>query len=236
MTWWKNHLDLNEKSLSVGFCGAGGKTTCLWELSEELIKNHKKVLITTTTKMYPYYQLAKKEIVIRETFNQNYFVDLDRVQWFGKINSENKGCSPELEAIEKSNKNTEIWKLIEIDGSKNMPIKAPRAGEPVFLKNMDLVFGLISLEVLGKAATTKTVHNMEGFLALTGLNEGDPISLKALEKLIESPMGLFQGKPENTQAVVLLNQVREYQLADVTALSQDVSVPVTYRLYKEAKG
>lgn len=197
-----------KRPLCIGFSGAGGKTSSLYALAGELINIHEYVLITTTTKMFPAENNRNIEIVIRETINKNEVNSNFACQWFSKIDSEGKGVSPKIENIEKVNKYANIWKLIEIDGSRHLPIKAPGAGEPVYCQGLDLVFGVIGAGVFGKSISGELVHRLERFLEVTQTQVGDAMTPEVIARLINSPNGLFQGLPEGVEARVLFSAVR----------------------------
>lgn len=199
----------NIQGKTIGFCGAGGKTTSLFFMAEQLIKMNQKVLITTTTKMCADSKCKNLEIVIRETFFETDLKQDVITQWFSEINHENKGLSPKISEIEKLNKYTEIWKLIEIDGAKHLPIKAPRAGEPVYLNGLSHIFGVVGARAFGQPACEHIVHRLTEFLSVTGLKEGEIISPESVARLIDSPMGMFRDKPEGVPIGVLITQVEE---------------------------
>lgn len=215
-----------KRPLCIGFSGAGGKTTSLYGIANEIINIQQKVLITTTTKMYLNDFLGKYPIVIRETFSPKFLFDLDACQWFGNRDTENKGGAPPNNEIEEMNKNTEFWKLIEIDGSRHRPLKANKADEPVYVTGLDLVFGVMGASVVGKPATAEWVHRLEAFLELTGAQYGEAIVPMHLLRLIEHPAGLFKDLPTGVTPCVLLTQVKSEDLAWVNWLKQQTLYPI----------
>ncbi len=206
------------RALCIGFSGAGGKTTSLYQVARELHIMHEKVLITTTTKMFPAENKLEFRVVARETFNYNDLSDDSVTQWFSRLNREGKGLSPKLANIEKMNNYTDVWKLIEIDGSKHLPIKAPNLEEPVYCSGMDLVYGVIGASVFGQAVSKDRVHRVERLLEITQTQIGDLISPEVVARLINHPEGLFRGLPEETSGCVLITQVRPEQEAFVDAV------------------
>lgn len=211
---------------TIGFCGAGGKTTSIFFMAEQLIKMNQKVLITTTTKMYPGEKCKNIEIIIRETFFESDLRDGVITQWLGKINHENKGIAPKISEIEKMNNYTDIWKLIEIDGSKHLPIKGPRKGEPVYPKGLSYIFGVVGASAFEQPACKERVHRLEEFLGVTGLKEGEAISPQAVARLINDPKGLFRDKPEGVPVGVLITQAEERHHEFIEALKGLTSVEI----------
>jgi probable selenium-dependent hydroxylase accessory protein YqeC len=94
--------------------------------------------------------------------------------------------------------------LVEADGSRRLPVKAPAVYEPVIPPGTDLVVGVIGLDCLGRSMDGETVHRPELFARVTGCAPGTPIVWKHLAELIRHPEGLFQGAVGFR--VVLLNK------------------------------
>ena len=97
--------------------------------------------------------------------------------------------------------------LVEADGSKRLPVKAPAAYEPVVPGRTDLVVGVVGLDALGWPMDERTVHRPERFAAVTGCAPGTPIAWDHVVALARHPDGLFKGAPG--RRVVLLNKVDE---------------------------
>jgi probable selenium-dependent hydroxylase accessory protein YqeC len=96
--------------------------------------------------------------------------------------------------------------LVEADGSRGLPIKAPASHEPVLPGSSALVIGVIGLDALGKPMAGGTVHRPELFGPLVGCAPGEAITAAHLARLVASPDGLFKGAPEGSLRVVLLNK------------------------------
>ncbi len=222
------------RALSIGFSGAGGKTTSLYLIAEELIKTQQKVLITTTTKMFLDNKRINMPIVLREIFHEDYLKSTGSCRWFSNSNVEEKGLAPSKTAIETMNNYTTIWKLIEIDGAKHCPIKAPREDEPVYVAGLDLVFGVIGASAVGQPATAAWVHRLAHFLAVTEAKEGDPITPELIRRLIVSPKGLFKDLPAGVKPCVLITQVREADWEWIKILRTKIEYPVEVIPWQDA--
>jgi probable selenium-dependent hydroxylase accessory protein YqeC len=217
---------LKSRALRIGFCGAGGKTTSLVCLSKLLLNMHQKVLITTTTKMFPLPESDELGIVIRETFNPNDFNSKSICQWFGGINEEGKGVGPKADEIEKMNNYANIWKLIEIDGSRMHPIKAPSYLEPVYTDGLDLVYGVIGASAFGQPISEQWVHRLERFLEVTQTKQGQMITPEVVSSLIQSPQGLFKDLPEGTLPRVLFSQVKPEHEVFIESVKEKIQRPI----------
>lgn len=97
--------------------------------------------------------------------------------------------------------------LVEADGSKGLPLKAPAPWEPVVPDRTDLVVGVVGLDALGWPMDERTVHRPELFAAVTGCPPGGPIGWDHLVALARHPEGLFKGAVG--RRAILLNKADE---------------------------
>jgi probable selenium-dependent hydroxylase accessory protein YqeC len=198
----------------IAFVGAGGKTSALFSLAAELTGLGRRVLVTTTT------QLADPRlvpvpppgatVVFRPEMEHagpgesgpepvpgaTLLLSREAAE-AGKV----KGIHPSRVAGLKSG-----WDvvLVEADGSRSLPVKAPASHEPVIPPGTDLVVGVVGLECLGRPMDGRTVHRPERFAEVTGCPAGAPIVWKDLEALVRHPDGLFKGAA--AKRVLLLNK------------------------------
>jgi probable selenium-dependent hydroxylase accessory protein YqeC len=96
--------------------------------------------------------------------------------------------------------------LVEADGSKHLPVKAPAEHEPVIPSHANIVLGCIGLDCLGKPLEERFVHRPSLFSLVTGCRAGEPIMVQHLINLILHPEGLFKASPERAQRIVVLNK------------------------------
>ena len=201
----------------MSFVGAGGKTSLLLHLARELAVEGRPVLVTTTTHLADPHGEGETfaRIVFRPDLERPAAPDSPAMPGPvpgvtllvsrpadepGKL----KGIDPSrVGALRKS------WPLVlvEADGSKRLPIKAPAEYEPVVPEGADLVVGVVGLDALGWPMDGRTVHRPERFAAVTGCAPGAPIGWDHLVALARHPEGLFKGA--RGRRVVLLNKVDE---------------------------
>ncbi len=96
--------------------------------------------------------------------------------------------------------------LVEADGAKGLPLKAPRKHEPVIPEATTLVIGVLGLDALGRPAERDTVFALDEFCALTKAKPGKAITPQHLAALIQHPQGLFKRAPAGARRAVFLNQ------------------------------
>ena len=104
--------------------------------------------------------------------------------------------------------------LVEADGAKRKPIKAPADYEPVIPKSTTLVIGVIGLDSLGKKISEENIHRCELFCTCTGKQPGELIDGESIIKLITAVNGIFKNAPAASRKFILLNK------ADTEALTK----------------
>ncbi len=188
--------------------GGGGKTTTLFRLADCLKAFGKRVLVTTTTAIFvpgpeQYDVLAMAE------FPKFDHVTEGTVTVAGRgINAYDKllGIDPDwIDAIYRERIFDYI--LVEGDGSKQRPIKAPEIHEPVIPGLTTHLVGVIGIDAVGHTADEETVFRLERFRALTGLHPGGIVDAGAVCRLVSSKAGIFKNAPEDSRKILLLNKV-----------------------------
>lgn len=183
--------DDNENRM-ISLVGGGGKTSSIYTLAQELSGWGKQVLITTTTAMY-------KPVGI---VTQNISVLGDHVTAEGKL----KGIKRE-QADKIFWDNLYDYILVEADGSRGLPIKAPAGHEPVIPETTGILIGVIGMDAFGKKMDSAYVHRPELLSALTGTPPGERINDKTILNLVFQTEGLFKDCPKETKRVLLFNKV-----------------------------
>ncbi|MCK5514833.1 MAG: putative selenium-dependent hydroxylase accessory protein YqeC, partial [Deltaproteobacteria bacterium] len=134
MTFYESlDITLIENEL-ICFVGAGGKTTSLFILAKELKACKKRVLVTTTTAMYSPDENHCDQVILRAESSDVMKKRSDPcICVLGReVTAENKLLGVDREYV------TTLFMeavvdciLVEADGSRQRPIKAPADHEPV---------------------------------------------------------------------------------------------------------
>lgn len=199
-------IDLTKKEI-ISFVGGGGKTTAIFQLGKELIKYNKKVLISTTTKIFT---PAKEEYdyFFLGDINKDFNPRNSTIAILGKEIKDDKliGISPERveEILER---NIFDYILIEADGSKRKPIKAPGPNEPVILPATSKTVGVIGLDSLGTKIDSITVHRPELLLKIIGESSSPIIDNETIVKLVLHKNGIF--KNSHGDKILFLNKAND---------------------------
>lgn len=138
------HLSANAKCICA--VGAGGKTSLLYQLAKESLSLGKKVLLTTTTKMYlpqafGYMDASAKEL--RRSFKDQPFLIAGTKRTDGKFGPLPKDVWDEIYEI------PDVI-LVEADGSRQLPVKYPASYEPALPEKWDEVIVIMGLSALGQ--------------------------------------------------------------------------------------
>jgi molybdenum cofactor cytidylyltransferase len=109
--------------------------------------------------------------------------------------------------------------LIEADGSRQHPLKAPAknvsgqfGGEPPIPDFVETVAVVAGLSGLGQPLIGEFVHRPEIFARLSGLTIGETISSDALLRVLTHPAGGMKNIPAPARRLVLLNQADTAEL------------------------
>jgi len=191
--------------------GAGGKTTTLFRVARELKHSKKRVLVTTTTAILCPSQEECDEVIVNSSNDPEIFAEATKgsVTVLGReLRDDGKLRGIDKEFIDELYKeNIFDHIIVEGDGSKQRPIKAPAYYEPVIPRNTTRTIGVVGLDAIGKRADSGCVHRPEEFTKVTGYGGEAVIDEDAVALLIVSQAGLFKSVPEGCQKYLLLNKV-----------------------------
>jgi molybdenum cofactor cytidylyltransferase len=96
--------------------------------------------------------------------------------------------------------------LIEADGSRQHPLKAPASHEPPIPDFVEDVVVVAGLSGLGRPLSDEFVHRPEIFARLSGLVIGETVTPQALVRVLTHPAGGLKAIPPQARRLVLLNQ------------------------------
>jgi probable selenium-dependent hydroxylase accessory protein YqeC len=195
----------------ISVVGGGGKTTTIFQLARELKALEKKVLVTTTTNMFVPGEDQCDVLVLTPAQDAHLFEGIP----YGTVVCLGGGLladTVKLKSVDPVFIDRIMAQglfdtvLVEADGAKRKPIKAPAHYEPVIPASSTCVIGVIGLDALGAPLDEAHVHRPELFGAVTGLQPGETVDAPAVVRLVSSPEGLFKGAPPGCCQYVLFNK------------------------------
>ncbi len=238
-----NIVDAFELSLDgpelICLVGGGGKTTTMFALAQALKFLGKRVLVTTTTNIIRPGREECDRVIVDNLSEKNFFGDIPSgtITVLGatavKVGNETKLTGVDKSFLAQlSQEGLFDCLLVEADGSKRKPIKAPAHYEPIVPDNATRVIGVVGLDALGNPITEEHVHRVELFCQVVKRLPGELLDAEAVVELIVSPQGLFKGVPEGCKRYVLLNKAedarrRAYGEDILSRLRQRKNVPVS---------
>lgn len=201
-------LNLNHAA-QIAIVGAGGKTTALFSLARQV---EGPAWVTTTTHLgTDQTDFADLHCVLESPtdFQPDRCKHQKVTLLTGTYSNDIRIHSPAselLELIHLTSLREGIPLIIEADGSRSIPLKAPGEYEPVIPAWVTHVLVLVGMSALGKPLSPETVFHAERYSELTGLPMGGTITMESICKMLLHPLGGLKNIPAGAQKVVLFNQ------------------------------
>ncbi len=197
-------LSLGNKEI-IAFVGGGGKSSLIKRLSNELKELKKRVIITTTTHIYK----PKHNVVLHENLDEiKDALEKHCVVTVG-LPSDNQKLKSFSDSFLAQLPNICDVLLIEADGSKHMPIKAPAIHEPVIPSYTTLVVGVTGLDCLGKPIN-EVSHRAEILANVLNKKQNNLLLPEDVATILESEQG--QKKNVTCRYEMILNKADNQEL------------------------
>jgi molybdenum cofactor cytidylyltransferase len=206
-------------SSTIAFVGAGGKTTALFQVAREVrdanagnnTKSGRPVIVTATTHLGVWQIPLADRHIIAETPSSIEAIEHNLsgvVLATGPIEGERTLPVNQhvLSWLHEFCGGHSLPLLLEADGARQKPLKAPAEYEPVLPEFVKLVVQVVGLTGLGKPLGDEFVHRPEIFSHLSGIRLGETVTPEALVRVLSSPEGGLKNISETAQRVTLLNQ------------------------------
>ncbi len=199
----------------IALVGGGGKTTAMFQLANELAAQGKRVVTTTTTRIFaaqiklaPHHiplsllERGKGEGLTAALAIQPHTLIIGEETDDGKA----RGISPEL--VDEIAALEEVDALIyEADGARMRPFKAPAEHEPVISKSTTLLIPVVGIHAHGAPLTDEHVHRAELVARVARARLNEIITPLIIARVLASPRGGLKNKPPTARVVPLINQV-----------------------------
>jgi probable selenium-dependent hydroxylase accessory protein YqeC len=199
-------IKLKKKDI-ISIVGAGGKTTMMFKLAEELRRGN-KILVTTTTKIYMPLK-DKHDFICTDSEMLHKYIGMreNGIYVLGSgVNQEDKVLGLNEKQLDELAPHFD-YILIEADGSKEKQLKGWSEFEPVVYSKTTKTIGIIDIQSIGIVVSEDKVHRSKMFCEITGAQPGDTVKLEHLVKLIMHPQGLFKGA--QGEKLLYINKVEE---------------------------
>jgi probable selenium-dependent hydroxylase accessory protein YqeC len=198
----------------ISLVGAGGKTTLMFRLAQELFLSGKNVVTTTTTKILePTSGETNFLFIDPDARNIKNFVQCRLDQYHHITVAQERLGSGKLKGISPNLVN-ELWAshgmdaiIVEADGAAGRPVKAPREEEPVIPSSTTLVVAIVGVEGMGMVINEENVFQPERVSTMTGIPMGERLTDEAIAILMTHPEGIFKGTPSSSRVIAFFNKV-----------------------------
>lgn len=209
-------LDELRDTPCIALTGAGGKSTLLFRLGGELAASRQTLLTTTThlgtwqADLAPFTLVSANEALMLAELPVSLrgyrqvlatagpAAEPDRLRGLSPQTVCRLAGLPEVEAL-----------VVEADGSRQRPLKAPASHEPAVPPCATHVITVVGMDALGRPLTAEHVHRPELVASLTGLPLGDAITPLAIARLAVHPQGGLKGHPAAAQSLLYLNLMEQ---------------------------
>ncbi|MEG0371291.1 MAG: selenium cofactor biosynthesis protein YqeC [Clostridium sp.] len=197
-------IDIEEKYM-ISFVGGGGKTSLMFSLANQL-QRFGSDLVTTTTKIF-----CPKE----DEYSALYLLDSVRIEDIDpiknkitvigqNINNDNKIIGLPKEVLDTIHgKGVFDFILVEADGAKGKPIKAPNVTEPIIPDKTNINIGVMGVDALDEDISS-ICFRYEIFSSIT--QNTTKVDDESVISLINHPLGLFKGTPETCKRYLVINK------------------------------
>lgn len=190
----------------------------MFQLAKELASQSMRVLVTTSTHLgRDQVNLADHHLILDQFTIPPDFSLLDKgitcisAVW-DDVSERWQGLTlNQLVHLSQFARQESIPLLIEADGSRQLPIKAPAEHEPVIPAFVDSVIVLAGLNGLHQPLGPESVHRPQIYAGLSGLNLGDPVTVASLAKVLCHPQGGLKNIPPHSRKICLLTHADDIQ-------------------------
>ena len=207
----------------VSFVGGGGKTTSILRLADELTAAGLRVVTTTST------HIAEEQIHFFPAYIHpgemaslgKYLDRYGQCLVAGLPDGKGRVFNIPTELIDSLKTRADVdCILIEADGSKSRPFKAPAAHEPVVLGMTTVLVPIVGMNCIGKPLDETTVHRPEIVAFLANSLIGDPITPEMVARVLSHTDGGAKGLPAGARLVPLLNKVDTGDMRTAGAIAE----------------
>lgn len=216
-------LQLGPQEL-VAFVGAGGKSTLLLELGNELAAGGARVVLTTTTKMGA-GQARQARVVCQSTDLEAVSAALDQSGPVMVVATDDghkvTGPSPGI-VSRMYTAGVADYVLVEADGARGRSFKTPAEHEPVIPSATTAVVVVFGIDAIGRPII-EMCHRPDRVAALAGLAVSDVLDAAAAVRVVTHPEGVMRSVPKGARVVVAVTKVGSTGDGDSDALAAALS-------------
>jgi probable selenium-dependent hydroxylase accessory protein YqeC len=204
-----------EPSQCVSIMGAGGKSTLMNRLADELIVLGRTVVLTSTTNYHRPKALQSEQILLtRDAPDWQEKLRLLARRWNRLLVLHHDLGDAMVRGIDVAAVRTiheripEAVVIVKTDGARKRWFKAPNRSEPVVPPWSQVCITVVNRAILGQPLTDALVHRPERVAELTGLRIGEPITPQAVGMVLTHPDTYAPKIPAGARRIVYISHVQ----------------------------
>lgn len=198
-------LGLRSSGELISVVGGGGKSALLFALGRTLPG---RTILTTTTRIFAAQTKRAEQSCAYGTPECDAALSegTDGLLVIGEIEGDKaKGVEREVPARLLAMQGVDSV-VVEADGSRMLPAKAPAAHEPVLPEETTLLVAIAGIDALD-GPIEKTCHRPERVSALVGRGTSALLDAASLARLLTHPEGGLKDLPAKARAAIVINKV-----------------------------
>lgn len=205
----------------ISFTGGGGKTSTMYRLARELRTRGQRVVCTSTTRLAAYEVQATHGVVevkgralprdaIAHALDAHGQCLLVTPEILEDGVHKYPGVASEMvdSLVDAAGALGIAAVIVEADGAKMLPLKAPDEHEPPLPASTTLLVPIAGMDAMGRPIGISSVHRPERVRAVLGLADQGPERLTPahVARLLLDPAGGRKGLPATARFLPLLNK------------------------------
>jgi probable selenium-dependent hydroxylase accessory protein YqeC len=211
----------------VAFVGAGGKSSAILEIADELLEAGWTVLAAPTTKMLVNEAEKIGPLVTSEEAGELSAKAKEALSGGAsgvvvgsRLLSKNRVGGVEPDVVSSLAPLADVI-LVEADGSRRRPIKGTAEYEPALPEAATLVVGVGNISAFGMPVDEEHVHRPELFSELTGIGAGQSITARAFARALVE--GSLASVPDGARSAALITGVHPGKsMADASVVTREL--------------
>lgn len=207
-----------DKTSRLAIVGAGGKSTILFNSAKEfgmpVVLAATAHLCTDQLKLADTHLIIERQVDLEIAFQKPLKGITLLTGPVGKNNRTRGIQSSEVDLIWEYCDQLNLPLLVEADGSRRLPLKAPAEHEPPIPEWVNQVVVVVGLSALGKPVSEETIFRAEKFAEITGSRLGERITFEIIISYLLADEGGLKNILNTARKSVFFNQLDQVVLND----------------------
>jgi len=212
----------------ISIVGAGGKTTAMFRLANELASQGWNVVTTTTTMIR---REKRSELILIEADQETLLEkarsaltehsNITLASGFSEAEGKLLGLDPAtVDALVALPQVDAV--VVEADGAKGRSLKAPAPHEPVIPSSTAILVAVAAVDAVGRPLDESTVHRPERVARLAGAELGETITPSLMSAVLLNPQGGLKNAPPKARVIPLINKVSQARMETAREIAQSL--------------